>query len=167
MIIRKPLTARIICCLLALVALVPPAAYAQEAITTESLDDWFYSRLLWSAVVGAIIGVLLGLFYLCRLPFEQRQGLNVNRQAKRKFWAVLATLSVVCAVLLFMDVWQLHEFGPLSLQFGEAFSQVWWNYRTLFVLAATALAFWLAVALTTRLKPGCHCRYAFLRGPRV
>jgi hypothetical protein len=163
---RKPLTTHIICCLAALTALASPAAHAQEAVTPESLETWFYSRLLWGAVSSALLGILIG-FYLCRLPFEQRQGLNVNRQAWRRFWTLLIALVVVWAVVLFLDAWQWHEFGPLSLEFREAFSQVWLSLRTLGVLAAVALAFWLAVTLTTRFKPGCHCRYAFLGKPRV
>lgn len=163
---RKPLTTQIICCLAALAALASPAAHAQEAVTAESLETWFYSRLLWGGVIGALLGILVG-FYLCRLPFEQRQGLNVNRQARGRFWKFLIALVALWAVLLFFDAWRWHEFGPLSLEFREAFSQVWLSLRTLGVLAATALAFLAAVALTTRLKPGCHCRYAFLPSRRV
>jgi len=150
--------------ILAANALLPGGALAQGFVSRESLDEWFYSRLLWGVFVGAFFGVFVGLVHLCRLQF-QIDALHVNSQARRKFAMWSLVILVVGGLLLFLDAWLLFPFSAVSLQFGEALTQVWANYRTLLIIAATWAAFGLAVVVATRMKSDCRCRYAFFPGP--
>lgn len=146
--------------------LLPPEAYAQSI---EEIDDWFYSRLAWGAFVGALLGGVIGIAHLCRLEFQVRARnaeISVDGRARRKFGVWLLVIFFVGALLLFLDTWLVYEFGSFSLEFWEALGRVWLNYRTLLVLAVTLAAFTLLVALVTRLKGDCRCRYAFIPGPR-
>ena len=140
--------------------------FAQELVANEALDEWFYSRLVWGMVLGVIAGGVIGLMVLCRLKFEVQGALNINNRAQRRLLVWVAIISVVGAVLLFIDAWLLYPFGSLSLTFSDALTQVWSNYRMLLVLIATVIVFVLVVAITTRFKSGCRCRYAFIPGPK-
>jgi hypothetical protein len=165
---RKSRAIQLTICWLLLAVLLPAGVFAQEIVSKESLDEWFYSRLLWGVVCGAVIGVLIGLVHLCRLPFQVSQSnpLHVNSRARKSFGIWAAVIFVVGAILLFLDAWMLYPFGAISLQFSETLSQVWLNYRMLLILLAILGAFTITVALATRLKSDCRCRYAFLRGPQ-
>ncbi|MEA2175514.1 MAG: hypothetical protein QOD00_3106 [Blastocatellia bacterium] len=145
--------------------LIPATALAQEPVSQEVLDEWFYSRLVWAALAGAIFGIVAGLAHLCRLQF-QLNSLNVNGQARKKFWVWFIVIAVLGALALFLDAWLVYSFSALSLAFGEALTQVWLNYRTLLILLTLVVAFVVTVAISTRLKSDCRCRYAFLPGPR-
>jgi len=162
---RKLRTALFLTLYLTLLFQLPVRVLAQGSVAKEALDEWFYSRLLWGVATGAIIGVVAGVTHLCRLRFEIN-ALNVNSQARRKFLLWLVIISVVSAILLFLDAWLLYPFSAISLEFWEALTQIWLNYRMLAVLAATLAMFTCAVAIATRLKSDCRCRYAFLPGPR-
>ena len=151
--------------LLAAVMLLPQRIFAQELVSPEMLDEWFYSRLICAAVAGALAGILVGLAHLCRLRFKV-DSLDVNRQARRKFliWSLVV---VICgAIMIFLDAWLLYPFGTNSLAFGETLRQVWLNYRVSIILFTLIGAFILMVVISTRLKSDCRCRYAFLPGPR-
>src|ERR1700752_3912334 len=96
--------------LLAAVMLLPQRIFAQELVSPEMLDEWFYSRLICAAVAGALAGILVGLAHLCRLRFKV-DSLDVNRQARRKFliWSLVV---VICgAIMIFLDAWLLYPFG--------------------------------------------------------
>lgn len=157
---------RILICISTLLVLDASSAHAQGIVSAEKLDDWFVSRLAWGAVAGLIIGVVIGLVHLCRLKY-QITALQLNSAARKKFimWGII--LLVVCAILLFVDAWLLYPFSKTAnLGFWETLTRVWFNYRTLTILVVTFGTFTLAVALATRLKADCRCRYAFLPGPR-
>ncbi len=145
---------------------MPVSVMAQEIVTKESLDEWFYSRLLWGALAGVLLGLLIGLAHLCRLPFQYKGALNINDRARRKLLVWAVAISIVVALLLLLDAWLLYPFGTNSLSLSEALTQVWLNYRTLLILVATLSALVLLVALATRLKSDCRCRYALIPGPR-
>jgi hypothetical protein len=162
---RRLRAAQFLAVFTAALMLLPTKALAQDSVAKELLDEWFYSRLLWGAVVGLLLGLIAGLAHLCRLRFETGI-LQVNSQARRKFLAWLAAIFAVGAIVLFLDAWLLYPFNSVSLQFWEAATQVWMNYRMLAVLLATLFMFTVAVAVATRLKGDCRCRYAFLPGPQ-
>jgi hypothetical protein len=150
------------------VLLIPARVYAQELIPRETLDEWFYSRLIWGLLIGAVIGVIVALGHLCRLQFKvsQPNPLQVNNQAWKRFGIWLVVIFVVGAILLFLDAWLIYPFSAISLQFSETLTQVWLSLRMLGILGAALLMFTVAVFLATRLKSDCRCRYAFLRGPQ-
>jgi len=150
----------------ALMLSFPARVFSQEVVATEVLDEWFYSRLLWGVMVGAISGIVIGLADLCRLKFEFTGALHINTRARRKLLIWIATIFVLGAIILFVDAWLLYPFGILSLTFSDAVTQVWSNYRMLLVLLATIIVFVLVVAIATRFKSGCRCRYAFIPGPQ-
>jgi H+/Cl- antiporter ClcA len=154
--------------LLALI-LVPLSVHAQD-VTMEELDDWFYSRIAWWAVIGVFLGVVASLFHLCRLEFKVRSSkdsdLSVDGQARRKFGIWLLCIFFAAAILLFLDAWLLYEFDEISLSGWDALGRVWANYRTLVIEIITLTTFALTVALVTRFKSDCRCRYAFIRGPQ-
>lgn len=155
--------------LVAALVLSPTGVFAQDGVTMEELDDWFYSRLSWGAIIGAFLGVVVGLFHLCRLEFEVRSrnvDLSVDRSARRKFGAWVLIIFFIGGIFLFLDTWLIYEFGDISLGVWEALGRVWLNYRTLVILLATLASFALLVALVTRLKSDCRCRYAFIPGPQ-
>lgn len=160
---------RFIPLLLLALALVPLSVYAQD-VTMEELDDWFYSRIAWGAFVGAFLGVVASLFHLCRLKFKVRSSkdsdLTVDGQARRKFGIWLLCLFFVAAILLFLDAWLLYDFDNISLGVWDVLGRVWANYRTLLIEIIMLVTFALTVALVTRFKSDCRCRYAFIRGPR-
>jgi len=146
--------------------IVPVSVYAQGVILdVERLEDWFYSRLVWGAVIGLISGSLVGAFHLCRLEFPIN-ALHINGLARRRFGLWLILLFIIGGILLLLDAWLLYPFGTASLTLSDAFVQVWLNYRTLLVLLTTVAASSAAVAVTTRITPGSHCPFAFLPGPR-
>lgn len=145
---------------------LPSRVFAQEVVANEALDEWFYSRLLWGILVGLIAGLVIGLADLCRLKFEYKGALHINNRARRKLLVWIAVIFGVGAILLFLDAWLLYPFGVISLTFWDALTQVWSNYRMLLVLFATIFLFVLAVAIGTRFKSGCRCRYAFIPGPQ-
>jgi hypothetical protein len=152
---------------ISIVALVTPVTvYAQGVVAKEALDEWFYSRLLWCGLTGLVAGIVIGLVHLCRLSFEYKGVLNVNNRARRRLLAWVATIFVVGAILLFLDAWLLYPFGPMSLTFWDALTQVWLNYRMLLILFATLGLFVFVVAISTRFKSDCRCRYAFIPGPQ-
>lgn len=163
---RKSFSTQALIFLLTVLVLFPGTVSAQEPISKAALDEWFYSRLIWGVGAGIIAGGLAGVMHLCRLPF-QFGSLNVNSRARRRFafWTVAVLL--IGFILLFLDAWLLHPFREnVSMTFGEAFTEVWLNYRTILILVVTIGVFTLAVAVSTRLKSDCNCRYAFLPGPR-
>src|SRR6266704_5204774 len=63
----------------------PLRAGAQELVSTERVEDWFYSRLVWACVLGAMFGGLIGVLHLTRLRVHTSE-LHVNAQARKKFW---------------------------------------------------------------------------------
>jgi hypothetical protein len=137
---------------------------AQEIVPTERLDDWFYSRLGWGTLLAAIVGALIGTFHLSRLRF-QHSSLAVNGQARAKLGIWLIVVFVVGGILLLLDAWT-YPFITTSLDFSDAFREVWLNYRTIGVLFVSLAAFCFFVALTTRYVPWSRCPYAFWLGPR-
>jgi|SRR5882724_12449002 len=147
------------------VVLIPLRVAAQESVSTERIEDWFYSRLVWAGVLAAILGGLVGALHLSRLR-AQTSELHVNRQARRKFWVWTIILLIAGAVLLLVDVWTLYSFDTVSLSFTDALTQVWFNYRTILVLLVAFISFYVVVALTTRFINSSRCPYAFLPGPR-
>lgn len=162
---RRLRAAQFLAVLTAASLVLPSEALAQDTVARELLDEWFYSRLLGGAIIGFLLGLTAGLAHLCRLRFETGV-LHVNSQARRKFLRWLIGVSAAGAIFLFLDAWLLYPFNSVSLQFWEAATQVWMNYRMFAVLAATLAVFTAAVAVATRLKGDCRCRYAFLPGPQ-
>lgn len=144
----------------------PIIAYAQsDLVDAERIEDWFYSRLAWAAVLGVIAGALVGAAHLSRLKFPLN-ALHINGVARRRFGLWTVAVFVVGGLFLLIDAWLLYPFGNASLSFWDAIVQVWLNYRTLLVLVVVMGAFGLSVAVTTRITPRSHCPYAFLPGPR-
>lgn len=163
--IRKSHSIKLPAWLFGIMMLLPVRAAAQELVSTERIEDWFYSRLVWAGVLAAICGALIGVFHLSRLR-AQTSELHVNRQARRKFWIWTLVILVAGAILLLVDVWTLFPFSTASLTFTEAFTQVWLNYRTILVLIVAFISFYIFVALTTRFISSSRCPYAFVPGPR-
>jgi hypothetical protein len=141
----------------------------QEAGAVQEMrrDDWFYSRLGWMALVAAIVGVLVGLFHLCRLRFLAGE-LHANGQARRKFGFWLIIMALAGAAWLLVDAWMIFPFDEYaSLNFADALFSVFLNYRTLLVLLLGLGVFSLFVAVSTRFfKSDCRCKYAFIPGPK-
>ena len=150
----------------ALLALaITKTANAQTVVSTARVEDWFYSRLIWAALLAAMMGAVIGAFHLSRLRTRPTE-LQVNGQARRKFWLWSAILAVAGAVLLLIDIWMLYSFDSVSLNFIDALTQVWFNYRTILILLAAFICFYITVALTTRFVRNSRCPYAFIPGPR-
>jgi H+/Cl- antiporter ClcA len=145
---------------------LPGRVLAQELVAKEALDEWFYSRLLWGLLVGVVAGIVIGLADLCRLEFAYKGALHINNRARRKLLIWVVVIFLVGAILLFLDAWLLYPFGTMSLSFWDALTQVWSNYRMLLILFVTLVVFVLLVAIATRFKSDCRCRYAFIRGPQ-
>jgi hypothetical protein len=148
-----------------ILALIPAGVYAQVEVDTERLEDWFYSRLAWAAVIGLIIGALVGSLHLCRLAFPINT-IHINGLARRRFGVWLIVLFIAGGILLLLDDWLLYPFSTASLSLSDALVQVWFNYRTLLVLLVALVTFYVSVAISTRVTPGSHCPYAFLPGPK-
>ena len=159
---RKNRTTRLLSYLFALSLLAPASVFAQD---TERLDDWFYSRLAWGAFLAVVVGIIVAVWHFCRLSYSPGD-LEVNTQARRKYLIWIIIVLVVGSIFLLLDAWMIFPFSEASITFSEALLGVWLNYRTLTVLGATLVGFSAAVALTTRFKPNCSCKYAFLPGPR-
>ena len=161
--------ARLTPLLLLALALVPLSVHAQD-ITMEELDDWFYSRMALAAVVGVLLGAGASIFHLCLLKFRVRSNkesdLTVDGQARRKFGIWLLCVFFATAILLFLDAWLLYDFDDITLGLGDALSRVWANYRTLLIEGIVLVTCALTVAVVTRLKRDCRCRFAFIPGPR-
>jgi hypothetical protein len=162
---RKSPSTRTLAWSLVVLGLLPLNVCAQEIVSQEMLDEWFSSRLIWAAALGVLLGLVAGLTHLCRLRF-QVNSLSVNSQARRKFLAWLILLLAVGGLVLFLDAWLFYPFSMVSLAFGETLTQVWLNYRMLLILSVLLATFAVVVAISTRLKSDCRCRYAFLPGPR-
>jgi hypothetical protein len=163
--IRKSLIGRLVGTLFVMLLLFPASSFAQGTASVEALDEWFLSRLLWGSFIAAGAGALVGWVHLCELSFELGE-LHLNKQARRKFGWYTIGLLVVGGLFLLMDAWLLFPFSTASMSFSDAFTTVWMGYRTLAVLLLAEALFATAVAISTRLKPTCRCRYAFLPGPR-
>jgi hypothetical protein len=148
--------------LMGVFAVAPRDVFAQELVTTEALNEWFYSRLLWAIGIGFFTGLAISMADLCRLPYPYKGALNVNGRARRKLTVWLLIVFLIGAVLLFIDAWFVFPFGTASLAFGEVFTQIWSNYRMIVVLLSMILVLVLVVGLATRLRPSCRCRYAFI-----
>jgi hypothetical protein len=135
-------------------------------IQQAKIDEWFYSRLMWMSVAAAILGVLVGLFHLCRLRFLPGE-LNANRQARKKLGLWLIIMSLAGGSWLLLDAWVIFPFNEFaSLNFAEALLSVFLNYRTLVVLLVALIVFTLFVAISTRFfKSDCRCKYTFIPGP--
>lgn len=144
---------------------LPVRVFAQELVSTERIEDWFYSRLVWAGVLAAILGGLVGALHLSRLKAHTSE-LHVNTQARRKFWVWTIGVLMAGAVLLLIDVWTFYSFGGTSLSFTSALTEVWFNYRTILILLVAFISFYLLIALTTRFIRSSRCPYAFLPGPR-
>src|SRR5436190_20208387 len=98
---------------------ITKTANAQTVVSTARVEDWFYSRLVWAAVLAAITGAMIGAFHLSRLRTRPNE-LQVNGQARRKFWIWSAILAAAGAVLLLIDIWMLYSFDSVSLNFTDA-----------------------------------------------
>lgn len=158
-------TAQLVVTIVAVSIVITKTANAQTVVSTARVEDWFYSRLVWAVALAAIMGALIGAFHLSRLRTRPSE-LQVNGQARRKFWLWSAILTVAGAVLLLIDVWMLYSFDSVSLNFTDALTQVWFNYRTILILLAAFVSFYITVALTTRFIRTSRCPYAFIPGPR-
>ena len=158
-------TTQLVVTIIALSIVITKTANAQTVVSTARVEDWFYSRLVWAAVLAAIIGALIGAFHLSRLRTRPNE-LQVNGQARRKFWMWSAILAAGGAVLLLIDIWMLYSFDSVSLNFTDALTQVWFNYRTILILFVAFICFYITVALTTRFVRSSRCPYAFIPGPR-
>jgi hypothetical protein len=144
---------------------LPSSVLAQDLVAKEALDEWFYSRLVWGLLVGVVGGTVIGLADLCRLEFTYKGALNINNRARRKLLVWVGVVFLLGTVLLFHDAWLLYPFGTTSLSFWDALTQVWSNYRMLLIVFVTLAVFVLLVAIATRFKSDCRCRYAFIPGP--
>jgi len=152
---------------IAILFLLPMRVYAQDIISGDRLDEWFYSRLGWAFVLGLIISALIGI-YLSRLKISLGE-YQANTKARNKFWLLLFLFLGIGAVLIFLDAFLIYDFGSgdsISLTFPEAFGQVWLSYRTIPILLTAALAFYLGAALTTRFLPNSRWPYILLPGPK-
>lgn len=136
-----------------------------EALSVDpmKLDNWFYSRLIWMTLVAAIVGILVALIHLCRLRFPPGE-LHAKKQARKKFGIWLIIVFISGAIWLLIDAWIIFPFDELtSLNFAQAFLDVFLNYRTFFVLAVGIIVFSIFVAISTRFfKADCRCKYAFI-----
>jgi hypothetical protein len=149
----------------ALVLLLVTTSNCGEAGSVDpmKLDNWFYSRLVWMSLAATIVGILVGLIHLCRLPFPPGE-LHAKRQARKKFGIWLVVVFVAGSIWLLIDAWEIFSFDELtSLNFSQAFWGVFLNYRTLLVLFLGVFVFSFFVAISTRFfKADCRCKYAFL-----
>lgn len=156
---------QLITCALLLFMLTPVTGHAQDFISMERVEDWFFSRLGWGLIIGAITGVFVGALHLSRLQY-QAGSLEVNGQARRKMLVWAGAVAVSSLALLFIDIWLLFPFGDVSLTIAEALT-VWLGYRIWIVVFLTLISFFLAGAFSTRMTPGSRCPYAFIPGPRA
>jgi hypothetical protein len=133
------------------------------SVDPMKLDNWFYSRLVWMSLAAAVVGILVALIHLCRLTFSPGE-LNAKRQARKKFGVWLIIVFISGAIWLLVDAWSIYPFDELtSLNFGQAFLDVFLNYRTFVVLFVGIFVFSLFVAISTRFfKADCRCKYAFI-----
>ena len=133
------------------------------SVDPMKLDDWFHSRLMWMALVAAIVGVLVALLHLCRLSFPPGE-YHAKWQARKKFGIWLIVVFVAGSIWLLIDAWEIFRFDELtSLTFSQAFWDVFLNYRTLLVLFLGVVIFSIFVAISTRFfKADCRCKYAFI-----
>jgi len=149
----------------ALVVLLVTTSSCGEAGSVDpmKLDNWFYSRLAWMSFAAAIVGILVALIHLCRLTFSPGE-LNAKRQARKKFGIWLIVVFISGAIWLLVDAWSIYPFDELtSLNFAQAFLDVFLNYRTLVVLLVGIVVFSAFVAITTRFfKANCRCKFAFI-----
>lgn len=151
--------------LVSLVLLSLAASGCEEAGTVDpmKLDNWFYSRLAWMSLAAAVVGILAALFHLCRLTFAPGE-LNAKSQARKKFGIWLILIFISGAFWLLIDAWSIYPFDELtSLNFAQAFLDVFLNYRTFVLLLVGVVIFSTFVAITTRFfKADCRCKFAFI-----
>lgn len=145
-------------------ALSSAGCRAVVIIQRGDLKDWFMSRLGWYTLLSVILGVVVAKF-LCRLPIKAPM-LDCIGAARSRFTAwLLALVLLVVPLALWLDAWFTQPFGEGNVLDALAvLSVAVLNWRTLALMAADALAFYLSVALFTRFFFGgtCNCRYAFI-----
>lgn len=142
--------------------LVPSQLLAQNSpITEQSLNNWFYSRIVWISVLFAGIGFLVGWLHLSRIHYKPPR-LVVDGQARKALliWVLIAL--IVGAILLIVDAWTIYPFSFTSLTFSEAFGKVFLSYQGFMVLLCAVAAFFIAAAIATRVLPESHCPHAFI-----
>jgi multisubunit Na+/H+ antiporter MnhB subunit len=127
------------------------------------LNNWFWSRIAWSVVVSAVLGVAAARF-LCQLPI--RAPLMDCTEAARlrfKIWISILVL-VITPFFLWFDAWFTQPFGQGNeLSAANILSLVILDWRVLLLMFIVAVAFYLIVALFTRyvFARTCSCKYAF------
>jgi hypothetical protein len=136
----------------------------QIVIEESILQNWFFSRLTWYALVSAIVGVVAA-NQLCRLPIRAPL-LDCITVARKRFilWIVALALLLV-PISLWVDALITQPFGEGNqLKPGSVFYLVTLDWRTLTIMAVVALVFYLSVGVFTRGFFGrrCNCKYAFI-----
>lgn len=146
-----------------LIFLTTTAGCDAGSVDPIKLDEWFYSRLMWMPLVAAIVGVLVGVFHLCRLGFPPGE-YHAKWQARKKFGVWLIVVFVGGSSWLLIDAWTIFPFDDLtSLNLGQAFWDVFLNYRTFSLLFLGIFVFSVFVAISTRFfKADCRCKFAFI-----
>jgi hypothetical protein len=172
--------------LVALLALAPAAARGQgrasqptpQATTVErsradqraaargvrpgDLDRWMYSRVVWVAILGGMVGFLLSWFYLTTLPYEGR--MEIERQARGIFFVSLVFILLPAVLLaLYADMYfyafsGFYAFTLLGALFGT---------QGLLLTAAALLLFAAVSVGVTRFKSGSRCPYMLWPRPKV
>lgn len=136
----------------------------QIVIEESVLQNWFLSRLGWYALVSFLVGVVAA-NQLCRLPIRAPL-LDCITVARKRFvfWIVPLALLLV-PFSLWVDALITQPFGEGNqLNPGNVFYLVTLDWRTLAIMAAVVLVFYLSVGVFTRGFFGrrCNCKYAFI-----
>lgn len=142
-------------------ALTLSGCNAQIALKPVQLDDWFYSRLIWTPLAAFAAGLLVAWLHLCKLKVRAGE-LHVRSRARRYFLFWLLIIFLVWVSFLFFDAWLIYPFEKIAMTPTESFSQVVLSNRAAGVLAVSLLAFCGSVALGTRFNNSCRCQFDFI-----
>jgi hypothetical protein len=148
----------------ALMALPLSGCQLQVVITKGILTNWFWSRFGWAVLISAILGVLAAVF-LCRLPIEAPRMDCINKARRRFMWWAILLVLIFTPLFLWLDAWITQPFGEdLQLEAWMIVPVVILEWRTLAIMLAVAVVFYLMVAIFTRyvFARTCSCKFAFL-----
>jgi hypothetical protein len=147
-----------------LAALSAAGCRADVVIQQADLKDWYMSRLFWSVFLSIVLGAVAASL-LCRLPIKAPLLDCIGAARSRFATCLLVLVLLVVPLALWLDAWFRQPFGEGNvLDALGVLSVAILSWRTLVLMALSALAFYVSVAVFTRYVFGgtCNCKHAFV-----
>jgi hypothetical protein len=134
---------------------------SSDGVTPEALVHWFWARLPWSLVLGALAGGSVGWILARKMRFGVNE-IEIDRKARNRFSTFMLLFAVFLGACTWVDIYTYFD-DATAKKFNEAWISLE-NFGILFIALAACV---IAASLTTRFALSSRCRYALWPSPKV